>query len=75
MPTKPAHNGVHELPDAPVPKLLTAKKVAEYLGLTEAHVKNLIRQGTIPGTNIGTRWFIRVDALNELFPGSIEGAA
>lgn len=71
MPIKPAEVEVHQLADAPVPKLLTAKKVAEYLGFTEAHVKTLIRKGDIPGTHIGTRWFVRVEALNDLFPSTM----
>jgi len=70
MPNKSADVEVHQLSDASVPKLLSAKKVAEYLGFTEQHVKNLILRGTIPGTHIGTRWFVRVDALNALFPSA-----
>ena len=61
-------NRTYEIEGVPVPQLLDAHAVAQYLDCTVTSVKRMIVRGEIPGTRVGKRWFVRVDVLNALFP-------
>ena len=44
----------------------SAAEVAEYLGVTDTHIRNLMRDGTIPSLKLGARRLIRADVLDRL---------
>ena len=47
-------------------KLLTSKKLAEYLKLTEVTIYKYANEGKIPGLKIGNRWRFDKDKIDDL---------
>lgn len=48
-----------------LPKLMSIKKTSEYLGVTDYFLRQGIKNGTIPFTRSGCKYYIIVDALIE----------
>ncbi len=49
-----------EIPDLPLPQLLTPEEAAQYLGVSSFTVRQRLKDGEIPGRKHGARWLIRV---------------
>lgn len=48
-------------------RAVSAKEVAEFLGITEGTVYRLAREGKLPGVRIGTQWRFDLDRIKQLF--------
>ena len=53
-------------------EIMNLKDVAQYLGLNERTVYNLVRRGEIPATKIGRQWRVKKDNLDEMFKNKKE---
>jgi excisionase family DNA binding protein len=50
-----------------LPRVLSVDEVAEYLQLSEATVRAMLRRGEIPGARLAGQWRVRESALAGLF--------
>lgn len=46
-----------------LPRLLSVKETADYLGVSHGTVRNLLVKGELPGKKIGKAWFINAEHL------------
>lgn len=53
-------------------EIMNLKEVAEYLGLNERTVYNLVRRAEIPAIKIGRQWRVKKDNLDEMFKNKRE---
>lgn len=53
-----------------LPQLLSVDEAAAYLRLDASTVRRHLRNGELPGTQIGGRWYISAAALAERFEGA-----
>lgn len=49
-----------------LPDMLTLRQVMEYLQLSEATVRRMLKDGRLRGTKLGAVWRIPREALDEL---------
>jgi excisionase family DNA binding protein len=45
-------------------KYYNLKEVADYLKMSEDHLRRLARSGKITGRKVGSRWFFLPDSIN-----------
>ncbi|MBD3282468.1 MAG: helix-turn-helix domain-containing protein [Candidatus Portnoybacteria bacterium] len=48
-------------------EILTTKEAAELLGLSDRHVRRLIKEGLIPAKKVGPNFVIEASQLNPIF--------
>jgi len=56
-----------------VNEIMTTKEVAEYLKLTKVTVYKYVKEGTIPGTKIGSRWRFLKEKIDDFLRNEEEG--
>ncbi len=57
------------------PELMTVQEAADLLQMHRDSVRRLLRQGRLPGSRVGKRWWIRRAALESLLHGEAAGEA
>ncbi len=55
---------ITDQPEANVPRLLTVREAAEFLGCSEANIYSLIKAGVVPYVMIGRRKGYRLDRVD-----------
>ncbi|WP_461418322.1 helix-turn-helix domain-containing protein [Gordonia sp. GN26] len=46
--------------------LVPIRELAAVLGCTRRHALDLVREGTVAGKRVGSRWYVHTDALEKL---------
>ena len=46
--------------------LVPIRELVAALGCTRQHAAELVRQGTVAGKRVGSRWYVHTDALEKL---------
>lgn len=50
----------------PLPDLLSVSEAALYLDVHPNTIKRWLKNGTIPGSRLGVKWYISADALSKV---------
>jgi len=50
-----------------IKEIMNLREVAEYLGLNERTVYNLVKKGEIPAIRIGKQWRIKKENIDMMF--------